>query len=295
MLTKYLTRTQSLNDDPSNAFWSQAALINYINEARGQIAAESQSVRVLPPSTNGISSITVNTGGTYSGTPTVAITGNGSGATATAVMAGNAVSSITVTAAGTKYDNTTTVSFTGGGQSVAATATANINCLNTVANQEVYTFAAANTYARLTSGVDSILFVESVAVSWGALKPMLDQWNWNDLQAYVRSYPIIAGQPAMWAQFGQGEGGSMYIQPVPTTALPMDWNCICTPIDLVDDSTAEAIPYPWTDAVPYFAAYLAFMNSRRPEEARNMFDIFTNRMMRARSFSEPTFVPSYYN
>ena len=146
----------------------------------------------------------------------------------------------------------------------------------------------------MTSGVASILFVESIAVSWGALKPTLDQWNWNDLQAYVRAYPIVSGQPAMFAQFGQGAGGSVYIQPEPTGALPMEWNCVCLPLDLAVDADAEAIPYPWTDAVPYFAAYLGFMNSRRPEEAQNMFGIFEMTMKRSRAQSEPTFIPSYY-
>ena len=77
--------------------------------------------------------------------------------------------------------------------------------------------------------------------------------------------------------------------------MPMDWDCICTPVVLVDDTTAEAIPYPWTDCVPYFAAYLALMNSRRPEEAANMFKLYETFMKRARSFSESTFVPSYYD
>jgi hypothetical protein len=62
----------------------------------------------------------------------------------------------------------------------------------------------------------------------------------------------------------------------------------------VDDTTPEALPYPWTDAVPYYAAYLAFMNSRRPMEAGNMFSIFENLMKRARSFSESTYIESYY-
>lgn len=295
MLTKYLTRVQSLVSDAANQFWSQSSLINFINEARGQIAAEGQCIKVLTPGTNGISSITVTAGGSgYTTPPTVTITGPGTGATATAVLTGDAVTSVTVTAAGSKYDNTTTISFSGGGGS-GAKATPVINCLNTVANQEVYTFATANTFVQLTTGVSSILFVESVAVSWGALKPVLNQWNWNDLQARVRAYPVISGQPAMWAQFGQGQSGSIYLQPVPTQALPMEFNCICTPIDLVDDTTAEAIPYPWTDAVPYYSAYLAFLNARRPEEARDKLNIYNMIMTRARAFSEPSFVPSYYS
>ncbi len=294
MLAKYLTRTQTLISDPQAQFWSTTALTNYINEARGQIAAEGECIKVLPPSTNGIASVSVTAGGSgYVSAPTVTVDGPGTGAVLVAHLTAGAVTSVTVSTAGSGYDNTTTLSFSGGSGSGAA-ATANINCLNTVNDQEVYTFAAANTYAQLTSGVDSILFVESVAVSWGALKPVLDQWNWNDLQAKVRAYPITSGQPAIWSQFGQGEGGSIYLRPVPTGALQMDWNCVCTPIDLVDDTTPEAIPYPWTDCVAYYAAWLAFMNARRPGEAQNMRQMFDQYMKRARSFSEPSFVPSYY-
>jgi len=294
VLAKYLTRVQNLLSDASNQFWSQASITLWINEARGQVAAEGQCIKVLPPSTNGIASITVTAGGSgYVSAPAVAITGPGSGATATAVLTGGAVSSIVVNTAGTKYDKTTTVTLSGGSGS-GATATPVINCLNTVADQEVYTFASANALAQLTSGVDSILFVESIAVSWGALSPVLEQWNWNDLQARVRAYPIVSGQPAIWAQFGQGGGGSVYLQPVPTSILPMQWNCVCIPIDLVDDTTAEAIPYPWTDAVPYYAAYLAFMNARRPEEARNMRALYDDAMKRARATSESSYIPNYY-
>lgn len=295
MLNKYLSRTSLLLYDPTYQFYPQANLINFINEARGQVAAQGQCIKVLPPGTNGIASIAVNTGGNYASTPTVVINGIGTGATATATMSGTAIASITVNTAGSGYDNTTTISFSGGTPTTQATATPTINCLNTVANQEIYTFASANSFAQLVSGVGSILFVQSIAVSWGSLKPTLTQWNWDDLQAKVRAYPVISGQPAMFAQFGQGEGGSVYIQPVPTQAAAMEWNCVCTPIDLVDDTTVEAIPYPWTDAVPYFAAYLAFMSGRRPIEAKNMYDIFDLTMKRSREQSESTFIPDLYS
>src|SRR5260221_4865488 len=170
MLSKYLTRLQSLLDDPNNQFWQQTSLINYINEARGQIAAEGQCIKVIPPATNSIASITVLTAGTgYSSDPAVTITGPGTGATAHSVRTGTTVTSVVVDTPGTTlYDNTTTVTFSGGGGS-GATASANINCLNTVAAQEIYAFSSANVLAQLTSGVSSILFIESVAVSWGAL------------------------------------------------------------------------------------------------------------------------------
>jgi hypothetical protein len=297
MLTStYIPRTQALVSDLNASFWSVPLLTNYINEARGQIAARGQCIRILPPSTNGIVSITVLTGGHYGSTPTVVITGPGSGATATANMSGTAVNTITVNTPGSGYDNTTVISFTGGAPvTSAATASPVINCLNTVAGQEVYTFANANALAQLTSGVQSILFVESVAVSWGALKPVLSQWNFNDLQAYVRAYPVQNNQPSIWAQLSQGQSGSVYLQPVPVQPAAMDWVCICTPINLVLDSDPEAIPYPWTDIVPYWAASLAFMNARRKDEASNMMQIVDRMMLSARASSEPSLVPDYYD
>ena len=295
MLAKYLSRTQALVSDLSSQFWSQSLLTNFINEARGQIAAAGQCVRVLPPSTNGITSITVTNGGIgYLTAPTVMITGYGSGATASCTLSGTSVNTVTVLTAGTGYDNSTTIGFTSA-SGAGAKASPVIKCLNTVAGQEIYTYAAANPLAQLTAGVDSILFVRTVAVAWGALKPVLQQKEWGWLQAFVRAYPLLSGQPSMWAQYAQGESGSMFIQPVPTQALGMDWDCVCTPIDLALDSDPEAIPYPWTDAVPYFAAYLAFMNARRPEEAKNMYGIFNDHMLNARATSEPGFIPSYYD
>jgi hypothetical protein len=293
-LTKYQQRTAILLNDPGQQLWSLTSLTAFINEARSQIAAEGECIKVLPPGTNGVASITVTAGGSgYISAPTVTITGPGTGATATAVLTGDAVTSVTVDTAGSAYDYTTAISFSGG-SGAGATAVPVINCVNTVAGQEVYQFSAVNPLAQLTAGVASILFISSVAVSWGALKPTLDQWNWDDLQAKVRAYPVVSGQPAMWAQFGQGVGGSIYLQPVPTTTLPMEWNCVCLPIDLATDSDPEAIPYPWTDAVPYFAAYVGFMNARRPEEAKNIYGEFELRMKRARAFSESMSVPSYY-
>lgn len=218
MLSTYQTKTQRLLFDPGGTFWSTADVTAFINEARGQIAAEGQCVRILPtPASN-----------------------------------------------------------------------------QTAASQEVYTFASANTVVATVTGASSILSVQSIAVSWGSLKPILTQWDWGDLQARIRAYPIISGQPAMWAQFGQGKSGSVYIEPVPTSAANMDWDCVCLPVDLVDDTTAELIPYPWTDCVPYYAAYLAFMTARRPEEAKNMFAIYADYMRRARTFSDQSYVPDYY-
>lgn len=72
----------------------------------------------------GIDTIGVDTGGSaYTAAPTVVITGDGTGATATAVLTADAVTSVTVDTAGSGYTEAPTISFTGGG-GTGATATA---------------------------------------------------------------------------------------------------------------------------------------------------------------------------
>ena len=78
----------------------------------------------------GVDDFTVTAGGTgYTSAPTVAITpvlsSEGTGATATATVAGGAVTGITLTAAGSGYADGATVSFTGGAGS-GATATCTV-------------------------------------------------------------------------------------------------------------------------------------------------------------------------
>lgn len=74
--------------------------------------------------TGGVTAITVGAGGTgYTSAPTVAITGGGTGATATAIVAGGVVTGVTITNHGTGYTTAPTVALTGGG-GTGATATA---------------------------------------------------------------------------------------------------------------------------------------------------------------------------
>jgi len=78
---------------------------------------------VTPDSFTGIDSITVvDTGQDYTEIPTVTISGDGSGATATAVVVNRKVESITLNERGSNYSRVT-VSITGGGDGSGATAT----------------------------------------------------------------------------------------------------------------------------------------------------------------------------
>jgi hypothetical protein len=167
----------------------------------------------------------------------------------------------------------------------------------TVLQQEVYPFSTVNTLIQASfPGVQGIIGVLTVAVAQGTtLKPVCQQWVWSDFQAQLRSYNIgLLNYPSIWAQYGQGAGGSIYLWPIPSGTYPMDWDCYCLPVDLVDDTTAEAIPYPWTDAIPYFAAYLAYQNAQRPADADRMMAQYDMFMKRGTGGSNQLMVPDFY-
>lgn len=301
-LSAYIAQTQRLLNDRAGNFYNTSDLTVYINDARRIIAAEGQCVRVLPPSTGSIASLTVASGGIGYVAPVVTISGpDGYGvgfinATATATMVGGVITGLTVTNAGTGYVNIPTVTITdsaGSGATAVATLTA---FLTTIANQEVYTFAAASVFAAAANpGVASIIALQTVAVSWGSQKPVLVQYDWSGFQAYCRSINLAStNYPNVWAQYSQGVNGSIYMFPIPAETLQMDWDCYCLPVDLTSDTTPEAIPYPWTRPIAHYAAYIAYQSAQRRDDASYQQSEYKRRMAEARSVSSTAVSPDFY-
>lgn len=302
MLTSYLTTTRELLHDPNAQFFSDSDLTNYINIGRKRIAIRGQCVRILLSGGTITSIAGAPSGSGYAGTATVTITGSGQQARATATIGGGQIATVTLVSGGWGYitGTTTTVTATGSTSGNNATLTAVIdNSLTTVAGQEVYNFSTANTLAASTAGVSSILGLVSVACAWGAnaaMKPMLQPTIWSEFQAYYRAYNNgMQNYPTIWSQYGQGVNGSVYLWPIPSQPSQMDWDCYCVPIDLVNDSTVEAIPYPWSDCVPYYAAMMGYRNAQRKDDADRMQKELEMYMKEARASSETPFVPDYYS
>jgi hypothetical protein len=131
------------------------------------------------------------------------------------------------------------------------------------------------------------------------------QWEWFDLYHMNNPVPVNA-TPTDWAQYGQGSsgqgsitgigGGSMgsgsfYLDPPPDIVYTLNLDCVCYPIALAADSDVEAIPYLFTDAVPFFAAYYALLTSQtnaRMADAERMFNYYQTFLQRARQSSNPS-------
>ena len=117
--------------------------------------------------------------------------------------------------------------------------------------------------------------------------------TWEEYSLFDLTSDAV-GSPARWAQYGSGTIANVFVAPVPDAIYSVEADCVCYPIPLVDDSTAEAIPYLWTDAVPYYAAYLALLSAQtgaRTADADKMFERYQEFVVRARVGTTPGVLP----
>lgn len=142
----------------------------------------------------------------------------------------------------------------------------------------------------------NVVGIRGVSVNYGgpgANMYTCRYYDWSYFQGYFRSYPNLTGNPACWTRY-QNRGNTVFLRPIPAAAYPMQWDCQCTVVPLVDDTTPEAIPYAFTDAIPYFAANLAFLQTQRKDDAKAMYEQYLNYTRLARKYFQSTYVPDIY-
>ncbi|MBU6232199.1 hypothetical protein KGP36_06150 [Patescibacteria group bacterium] len=144
------------------------------------------------------------------------------------------------------------------------------------------------------SGVASILNVRIASLISGSAQSLLEQRPFE----WFYSYYIASGAagsnnyPVRWSQQGQGSLGTIFLNPTPVASQTVSFDAVGLPIGLALDTDPEAIPYPWTDAVPFYAAYLALMSARRIDEANLMFQQYSMFARRGRQESTGTVLPN---
>lgn len=300
LLSEYVTQTREILHDERGNYYSTAKIQRWVNRARNQCAADNECVRYMPASIASVATAVPSAGGagyttiTLTVSPPDAVGGTYTRAVLTGNLVAGVLTSVNIVNAGSGYIQvpTVTVAGNGAGAAVAVTLTPH---LTTAAGRELYTFQEAATILGNVPGLRGIIGIQGISVSWGSLRPTLSHISFSDMQAYLRAQSI--GQmnfPSIWAQYGQGEHGSLYLWPRPAQVAQMEWDCYCSVTDLVDDTSVDLIPYPWDEACPFYAAHLAFLFSQRFDDARLMLAEFTRRGMLARSNTSPTIRPSMY-
>jgi hypothetical protein len=147
----------------------------------------------------------------------------------------------------------------------------------------------------------SIQFDPGTVLTSGA-KPLVTLekrgWDWFNFYWLGLAAPP-PGPPRCWCPLNQGVAtlpqggvgwsvatGSFYVNP-PNTTYTLLINGLWSPLDLMGDGDPEAIPGPWTDAVPHYALYLAFKDARLQSLAQQAMQEFELMMGRARAIVTP--------
>lgn len=229
MLTQYITQTQRLlqNPAPATGLYSTAAVTEYINIARKQLAGEGECIR-------------------------------------------------------------------------------RIGTIDTVAGQRAYSFADIDIGVAATTGIAGVFNVRRInyAVGDGQAYVTPRPWEWFDQYCLNNPVPLSGDlgtrYPQTWSQYGQGGGaptdgpsqsGSFYIDPIPDNVYTLYCDCVCYPVSLEDDDTPEAIPYIFTDAVPFFAAWYALLSTQtqaRRADAEAFYSYYQEFLQRARKIANPS-------
>ncbi len=145
------------------------------------------------------------------------------------------------------------------------------------------------------NSVASVLNVRKATVALGSGQTRMYSREFEWFQNYILANPVpVPGQPKYWAQYGQGVNGTLFLN-LPDGPYTLTLDCACLPKPLISDTTPEAIPELWTDAVPYYAAWLSMTDLQRQADAEMMLKRFDLLMARARQTATPTVLPHQFS
>lgn len=171
-------------------------------------------------------------------------------------------------------------------------------CIRVTATQTLTNNVQSYPFSGFTisaSGVASALAVRlaSITPNGSSVATILESRSYEWLYSYyiAGGTAETTGVPKRWAQQGQGSAGTIFLDPIPNAAHVLSMDVAALPSALVLDTDPEALPYPWQDAVPFFAAFYGFMYAQQQDLADRMFARAEMFIGRARKQSTPTVLP----
>lgn len=108
-------------------------------------------------------------------------------------------------------------------------------------------------FSDLPQGVDTI-DVLTVNLFFGNTRVPLYYMAWTNFNAQLRFYQNNSGRPIAFSMYGPKK---IFVGPKPDQAYLMEFDTVVLKPPLTDASPTETLPTPFTEAVPFYAAYLA--------------------------------------
>lgn len=282
-LASYRLECRRLLHDANGRFWSNPELNDYINDGRQRVSAFTACIRKLFTAylSVGVEQYPIGgvTGGNitapgsgYTAAP-VTITGDGTGATATATITGGAITAVTVTDPGDGYSSATlTIGGDGTGAVVAAPTSLAPNCIP----------------ART-------LDIMNITPLWGNQRVPLRYMPFSEFNARLRSWVVNYQTPAVWSRYGTS-GGAAFLGPIPDQNYRTEFDTSWLTTDLEDDADIDTqLRYPYSSPVAYYACYKAKFKQQAFGDADIFLTTFKAKILEAQAAQQMRRLPNVYN
>lgn len=268
-LSDYVQELRNLLHDPNDQYWPRAAKAGYINHALRRRDLDTGQNRVQFPFTLSVNVDTYSLFDVASQNPEPP-----RGPTDIAVGASGTIITLDpVQALG--YQVLASPSWT-------ATATVT----TALADSFTVTFsspapAGAKLYWQLVGGSvkhngSRIFDIVAMNLLYNNVRVVMGQFSLTELNTSVRQYmPPLSWAPVRWARYGPF---GIVVAPAPSMAYVTEWDCSTIGAPLQYDADADLLPYPYTNSVPYYAAYLAKINERQNDEAEAFLNQYNSQV-----------------
>lgn len=147
----------------------------------------------------------------------------------------------------------------------------NLQTRNLVASTETYTLQSGFT-------IMPVYDVVNLTVDWGNSRISLAYLPWSRFNAMARYWRTMIGRPAVFSVYSYS---SVFVQPMPDQTYSAEWDTVCRPDPIIDATTVEVLPEPFTEPVKFYAARLAKMKEQSYGEADNFNQIYLDETRRA--------------
>ena len=146
-----------------------------------------------------------------------------------------------------------------------------LQTINVTQAQETYA------YAVLPSGVATI-DVLNITLLWGSLRVPMTYMPFTEFNLKMRAWQTFQSRPVVFTVYG---GNTVYVGPVPDQTYSTEWDTVVSPPVLVNYTDASIIPFPFSEPVPYYAAYLAKEKEQSTAESDRFLNTYTAKVKMA--------------
>lgn len=133
-----------------------------------------------------------------------------------------------------------------------------------------------STYNFSTLSNVQVFDVVNIFLIYSGTRVRLSPMAMSLLNETYRRWTAYQSIPEAWARYGPSE---VVIGPTPSLAYSTEWDCCVYSSPLVNPTDGDPLPYPYTDPVPYYAAYLCKLNERQIDEAEAFRDLYRARVV----------------